>query len=505
MASKAEKKRVARKRMNQRARADHRRKAHAEKRRLRTAPLAEAWSGDEFLKGKDINGRLAKVSMKKILARFESDRPDLAPELRPILTHLSRPPGLETCKALTTALTMAAWAEYADLPDFAPMVVIGPQKDLRLGHVGTEEDAVGHGMSVRYDDYNPVLFLEKTGKVGAVSYRRGTLDEMARFLDQEDSRRSALLLDLAHGESSIRKEAILDGDLAPEPEPSTLAGRAPEKKKEWNPSPFRALLVQATAATAALEPPRPLVKWRVERKDDQQVLSNPDGGWRPFDTREEAEAAVPDEAWQALETPVVSAGIDPPRAIRARDDAGRLLAASEELGPCAAAEKAEAAAKALDGSEDAWGPGDEKEAFEAARKLLADAREAAADRPSTTAVAVWLLTGMKEPDGSGIHMKAGYLPLWMHEEKAHVVAESFMPCGAPGTPEHGLAGMEAMESPDATLADLVAAYGSQETVMALAERGLEPLLASREGRGQRPTFAPLTGFVAGTEERLAGL
>ena len=55
----------------------------------------------------------------------------------------------------------------------------------------------------------------------------------------------------------------------------------------------------------------------------------------------------------------------------------------------------------------------------------------------------------------------------------------------------------------ATLQELVRAYGSQEAVMALTEKGLEPLLVAREGRGQQPTFAPLKDFVYGTEERLS--
>jgi len=501
MGSKTDKKRVARKRKNERARADRTRKVHAERRRQRTAPLSEVWGGKDTMDGKDVHEKMKKVSMRRVLARFEADRPELVEELRPLIARRGRPPGSGTCRTLGTALTLAAWAEYAELPDFAPMVMIGPQKDIRVGCVGTEEDAVGHGMSVRYDDYNPVLFLQKTGKVGAVSYRRDALGQIERFLAQPDPKMSALLLDLTHGGSTIRKEAILDGELVPDLDAS------PGPKKDdapWDEGAFRAAAAVAEAAVAALVPPEPLVKWRVERRDDhRELLTNEDGGWRPFDSREDAEAALPDDSWHALETPVVTPGVDPPRALKARDAAARLLESTPALGPCMAAERVEAAAKALGKSDGAWGDGPEKEAFEAAGKALEAASEAASGRPSTPSVAVWLRSGSKEQDGSDVYAKAGYLPLWMHEEKAHVVAESFLPCGAPGTPEHGMPGMGAMGSPDATLADLAAAYGSQETVMALAEAGLEPLIAVRDGRGERPTFAPLAGFEAGTEERLS--
>lgn len=495
-------KKIARKRKSQRARTEHRRRSDAEKRRLRLAPLAETWSDSEFVDG-NASERLKKVSMKTVLARFEADNPALVNELRPILIHRGRPPRSEMCKTLTTALTLAAWEEYADLPDFAPMVSIDQQKNIRVGHVNTEEDAVGHGMCVRYDDYNPVLFLAKTGKVGAVSYRRETLNEMVRFLGQDDSRKSALLLDMTRGESTIRKEVILDGDLAPEQDVSVLL-KGPEKNV-WDPAPFRALVADVARAAEVMEVPRPVVKWRVERRDNyKELLTNSDGGWKPFDTREDAEAALPDDSWYALETPVITKEVDSPKASRARLAVKGFLIDAVNLGPCAALEKVEAAAKALDGSKEAWGTGAEKEAFEAVEKLLEDAKGAATGRPSTSSVAVWLATGMKEQDGSRVYAKVGYLPLWMHEEKAYVVAEAFLPCGTNGTPEHGLSGMETMAE-DATLANLVAAYGSRDTVMTLVERGLEPLIAVKDGRGERPTFVPLSGFVTSTEDRLYGV
>jgi hypothetical protein len=502
---------LARKRMNERARADRRRSADAEARRVRTAPLSEVWPSErDFPSGKDVDDRLKKVSLRRVFARLQGDFPELVEDLRPLLAHVGRPPGLEACRRLTAALTLSAWREYADIPRFAPMVVVGPQKDIRVGHVGVEGDAVGNGPCVRYSDYNPVLFLAKTGKVGAVSYRQRALEGMSTFLAPEGRRTSALLLDAAHG-AAIRREAVLDGDLI-QPEPGAPARAA------WDPAPFRRLADAAAAAVEALAPPEPVVKWRVERKDDRRrLLTDEKGAWRPFDTREEAEAAIPlvvdgdalggaepkpDGSWAAMETPVVTADVNPAAALRAKSDASAALARSRPLGPCAALECVASAAKALGRATGAWGQN--RASAEAALAALGEAEAAAAGAPRTPSVAIWLDTGTLEPDGGRVHAKVGYLPLWMHEEKAHVVAEAFLPCGAPGTPEHGAPGMEAMGSAEATLAGLVAAYGSRATVAALVERGLDPLLVSRPGLGERATFVPLAGFVTSTEERLAG-
>jgi len=488
---------LARKRMNQRTRADRRRSADVEVRRVRTAPLSEVWPKErDFPSGKDVDERLKKVSLRRVFARLQGDFPELAEDLRPLLAaHIGKPPGLEMCRRLTSALTLSAWREYADIPRFAPLVVIGPQKDIRVGHVGVEADAVGNGPCVRYSDYNPVLFLAKTGKVGAVSYRRRALDEMTAFLAPEDPRTSALLLDAAHGEA-IRREAVLDGDLTP-PEPGAPA------RAEWDPSPFRRLVDAAAEAVGALSPPETAVKWRVEKKDDRRrLLTDDKGAWRPFDTKEEAEAAAPDGSWAAMETPVVTADVNPAAAARAKSDASAALARSRGLGPCAALECVGAAAKAMERAKGAWGAG--RAAAEGAAAALGEAEAAAAGAPRTPSVALWLDTGMREADGGRVHAKVGYLPLWMHEEKAHVVAEVFLPCGAPGTPEHGAPGMEAMGAGGATLAHLVAAYASQATVAALVEKGLAPLLVTRADRGERATFVPLAGFIASTEERLSG-
>jgi hypothetical protein len=487
---------LARKRMNQRARTDRRRSSDAETRRVRSAPLSEVWPKErDFPSGKDVDARLKKVSLRRVFARLQGDFPELVEDLRPLLAHVGKPPGLEACRRLTAALTLSAWREYADIPRFAPMVVVGPKKDIRVGHVGVEDDAVGDGPCVRYSDYNPVLFLAKTGKVGAVSYRQRALEEMALFLAPEGRRTSALLLDAAHGEA-IRREAVLDGDLNP-PEPGSPA------IEEWDPSPFRRIVGAAAEAVEALAPPEPVVKWRVEKKDDRRRLLTDEGGaWRPFDTREEAEAAVPDDSWAAMETPVVTADVNPAAAARAKSDASAALAKSLALGPCAALECVGSATKALERAKEARGG--RRAAAEGALAALGEAESAAAGMPRTPSVALWLDTGMREPDGGRVHAKVGYLPLWMHEEKAHVVAEAFLPCGAPNTPEHGAPGMEAMGEGGATLAHLVAAYSSQATVTALVEKGLAPLLVSRSDRGERATFVPLAGFIASTEERLAG-
>lgn len=428
-------KRVARKRKRERAKVDRRRGAEAERGRLRKCPLEEAWQGEEFLKGKDLNERLAKVSITKVLARFRRDNPAMVEEVRPMVSHLGRPPGARMCSRLTTALTMAAWAEYADLPHFAPMVVISPQKDIRVGHVATEQHAIGDGMCARYDDYNPVLYLSKTGKVGSLSYRDAAMDELIAFLGVDDARTSALVLDATHG-GSIRQEAILDGDVL---------GTLGEKEA-----------AEAEAKVA-------------------ESLSEASGKL--------AKAIGELEGLEGRETAVADAKLA----------AGKLDSDTE-----AASKALERAQKALAGSEGA----------QAASALLEQAEEAIDEadeaRRTTPSVALWLDAGVTDEDGGRVYAKAGYFPLFMHEDKAFVVAETFLPCGFAGTPEHGMSGLEAMaDRGTATLKELVKAYGSQETVMALTEKGLEPLLVVREGRGQQPTFAPLKDFVYGTEERLS--
>lgn len=428
-------KRVARKRKRERAKVDRRRGAENKRRRLRTGPLEEAWQGKEFLEGKDLNERLAKVSITKVLARFRRDNPSMVEELRPLVSHLGRPPGGRACKRLTTALTLAAWAEYADLPHFAPMVVISPQKDIRVGHVATEQHAIGDGMCARYDDYNPVLYLNKTGKVGSLSYRAAALDELIGFLGVDDPKASALVLDATHG-GSIRQEAILDGDV-----------------------------LGTTGEKAAAEAEAKVAERLSEAADKLGKAIGELGGL------EGREAAAAD---------------------------ARLAAEKLESDTEAASKALERAQKALAGSEDA----------RAASTLLEQAEdaidEAGEARQTTPSVALWLSAGGTDEGGGRVYAKAGYFPLFMHEDKAFVVAETFLPCGFAGTPEHGTPGLEAMaDRGTATLRELVRIYGSQETVMALTEKGLEPLLVAREGRGQQPTFAPLRDFAYGTEERLS--
>jgi len=428
-------KRVARKKKRERAKVIRRRGAESERRRLRTGPLEDAWQGEEFLKGKDLNERLAKVSITKVLARFRRDNPSMVEDLRPLVSHLGRPPGGRIRKRLTTALTLAAWAEYADLPHFAPMVVISPQKDIRVGHVATEQHAIGDGMCARYDDYNPVLYLGKTGKVGSLSYRDGALDELVSFLRVSDAKTSALVLDATHGDS-IRQEAILDGDIL-----GTLDKKA------------------TTTAEAKVAGSLSEAADKLGKAIDE--LESMDG----------QESAVLD-AKSAAE----SLSLDADAASKALERVQKTIAGLE--GAEAAAALLEQAEEAIDEADDA--------------------------RQTTPSVALWLNTGCIDEDGGRVYAKAGYFPLFMHEEKAFVVAETFLPCGFAGTPEHGTPGMEAMaDRSTATLPELVKVYGSQETVMALTERGLEPLLVAREGRGQQPTFVPLRDFVYGTEERLS--
>lgn len=292
--------------------------------------------------------------MSRVLARFQADYPNLVDHLRTLLVHRGRPPGGRLCKEITAALTVSAWTEYADLPYFAPIVLISPSKDIRVGCIATEEHALGDGMATRYDDYNPVMYLAKTGKVGSLSYRRKAFDELIAFLG-DDPKTSALLLDATHGESSIRREVILEGNLLP---PSDIIGAA-------------------------------------------------------------------DEA-----------------------------------------------------------------------------------RDTTPSIALFLSSGNRDDAGGAVYAKVGYFPLWMHEDKALVVGERFLPCGTEGTPEHGAAGMDRMAA-GGTLQDLVAAYGVQETIFALAEREANPLVVvtsttDEKGGREQPTFSPLSGFTTDVVDRLRG-
>ncbi len=433
---KTDKKRVARKRNRERAKIDRRRKSEAERGRLRACLLEEAWKGKEFLEGKDLNERLAKVSITKVLARFCRDNPSMVERLRPLVSHIGRPPGGRECKRLTTALTLAAWAEYADLPHFAPMVVISPQKDIQIGHVATEQHAIGDGMCARYDDYNPVLYLSKTGKVGSLSYRSVALDELIGFLDVDDPKASALVLDATHG-GSIRQEAILDGDLlgtTSEKEAAEVAAKVSEKE-----------------CVAAEKLGKAIAELDGLLEDKNAAFADVRLATEKLDSDTEASSNALERAQKAI------AGLDGAQA------ASALIEQAEE---------------AIDAADEA--------------------------RRTTPSVALWLNTGGVHDDGCRVYAKVGYFPLFMHEDKAFVVAEMFLPCGFAGTPEYGMPGLEAMADRDtATLKELVRAYGSQETVMALTEKGLEPLLVAREGRGQQPTFAPLKGFMYGTEERLS--
>jgi len=448
MPKKADKK-VTRDRKRRRERVDRRRKADVSRRHDRKAPLEDVWRGKEFMDGKDTDERLKKMSIPNVLARFRRMYPDLAESLRPLVVQLGRPPGGRLCKRLAVALTLAAWNESGDIPRFAPMFGISPSKEIRIGCVATEEHAVGDGMCLRYADYNPVLFLEKTGKVGSLSYRKVALEELTAFLGAENL---ALLLDATHG-AAVRREVILDGDLLPETVEKKLA-----QDEDGDP------MAEASEARS---------------KAAELVSAMPDE----------------DEAKKDLATLLADAGThikadDPRRAEKSLDEAMHKVPSPEAGG----------------------GDGESADAFAGLRELLstakAKAREEANRRPTTSCIALWLDSGTTGSYGGRMFIRTGYFPLFMHEEKAFIVAERFLPCGAPGTPEHGAAGMEAMASPSATLGDLVSAYSSKGAIFALAgmdrhDMDVNPLIEAREGQGEQPSFGPLAGFVTDTDKRLA--
>jgi len=445
-------KKVSRDRKRKRERVDRRRKADVDRRHDRRSPLEDVWKGKEFMDGKDTDERLKKMSIPNVLSRFRRMYPDLAESLRPLIVHLGRPPGGRICKKLAVALTRAAWDESGDIPRFAPMFAISPSKEIRIGCVATEEQAVGDGMCLRYADYNPVMFLEKTGKVGSLSYRQIALDRLVAFLGKENL---ALLLDAAHG-SAVRREVILDGNLLPEP---ALVDESESEQDEGNS--HMAEISKAHSKIVGLVSELP--------HEDQM--------------KKEIGILLADVSGHIE--------VDDPR------NAGKSLdKVIHKIPPLPKAE------------------GDQvpTDAFAEFRELLSSTQtkvqEEVGRRPTTSCIALWLDSGTAGSFGGRMFIRIGYLPLFMHEEKAFIVAESFMPCGAPGTPEHGADGMETMASPDATLSDLVSAYSSKETIFALANRDrddmdVNPLVEARKEQGEQPSFGPLTGFVTNTDERLA--
>lgn len=203
-------KEVARKRQRDRRRADRQRAVALANKHDRTAPLAELWKGKEFVedgKGEEgkVDDRLKKLSIPELLSAFSERFPDLIRTLRPVINGRVGTMNTRTRNLLGMALTSTAWARWGEMPQFYPMALLTAEREFRLGCIAMENVPVADGMVRRYRDYQPLLYLAKTKKVGSLCYRNHEINKVTGFFGESPT----LWLDALHSSSSSRTEATV--------------------------------------------------------------------------------------------------------------------------------------------------------------------------------------------------------------------------------------------------------------------------------------------------------
>lgn len=209
-------KEVARKRKRVRMHASRQRTLALSNKHDRTAPLAELWKGKEFVedgKGEDgkVDDRLRKLSIPELLSAFSERFLDLVRYLRPVITGRVGAMNARIRNRLSMALTATAWTRWGEMPQFYPMATLAAG-EFRLGCIAMEDVPVADGMVRRYRDYQPLLYLAKTRKVGSLCYRDSEIGKVTGFLGSESP---TLWLDALHSSSSSRMDATIgDGRTA---------------------------------------------------------------------------------------------------------------------------------------------------------------------------------------------------------------------------------------------------------------------------------------------------